>query len=181
MSWRIGKHTVDDNLPRQNYVSTAMGTKTFALIRLLMVYCICFASYADDISDDGAAKALNLEQSTNTIFDLTVKRFTAIKARGTVWLRTQKLMDELTALIAQPHGQKSSARVLELANSINRDCDLIDNQIALEQARYLLSTLDKDAIDESSREAVLSMLSAADGEGALLLVRDLVGELGSGQ
>ncbi len=158
-----------------------MGMKSFALITLLIVYCISLASYADDISDDGAAKALTGEQSTNAIIDLAVKRFTATKARGTVWLRTQKSMDELTALMAQETGRKNGTRALALANSIIGDCDLIDNQIALEQARYLLSTLDKDTVDESLRDAVLSMLSAADGEGALLLVTDLVGGSGSRQ
>ena len=149
-------------------------------IGIVFLYFYSFACCADDISDDNAPQAMTGELSISEIIDRTEKRFADTKATGTVWLRTQQRMNELSSLAKSSNGEDHKARVLELADQIGSDCDLIDNQIALERARYLLSTLDKEALDQDSRKAVLSMLQAADGQGALLLVQGLVARFGNG-
>ena len=150
------------------------------LIGIVFLYSYSLACCADDISDDSAPQMMVGELNIEEIIERTEKRFAATKARGTVWLRTQQLMNELSGLAKLSNGKGGKARALALAKRIAGDCDLIDNQIALERARYLLSTLDKEAVDQDSRGAVLGMLQAADGEAALLLVQDLVKRIGVG-
>ena len=98
-------------------------------------------------------------------------QFSALKKRGTVWLRTQAAMDKLFA--SQADGNKEAAE--KLATDILRDCRLINNQIALERSRYLLATLKLSEANQASLDAIGAMITAADGEAAL--AEDMAEEL----
>lgn len=100
--------------------------------------------------------------------------FERTKARGTVWLRTQGLVNELNALMDMPHSAEKPAKVIALSDTIVEHCGLIQNQHALERARYLLTTIETGQFEEASVEAVRDMLIAADGPAALRLIEDLI-------
>ena len=107
----------------------------------------------------------SLEDKGHNIVALAKRQFSALKRRGTVWLRTQKAMDKLLAI--EDSGNKVVAQ--KLAMDILQDSRLIANQIALERARYLLATLESGGAEQASLDAIRTMVTAADGEAALAL------------
>ena len=141
---------------------------------------VSLASIADDpANDDNVTNEADSKQqiSTSELISRVKQQFARTKARGTIWLRTQKMMDELNAVSMLPDDADAKQQLRVLAQRIEHDCKLIDNQTALERARYLLTTLRASSANSMSLDAVRSMIKAADGEAALLLVEDLVAQL----
>lgn len=126
--------------------------------------------WADDLDSgvENPSNTTNLQSYRDTI-RAAKGQFEAIKKRGTVWLKTQQAMHQLTLL--EGRGQVEAA--LKIAQQIIHDCHLIDNQLALEQARYLLTTLEEKGVDEDALNAIRIQLIAADGEASLALANAL--------
>ena len=149
-------------------------------IFFILVFCSItgvVACFADDLADiqytRSSNKTLFREGEGQAAVVEAMAQFSALKKRGTVWLRTQAAMDKLFA--SQADGNKEAAE--KLATDILRDCRLINNQIALERSRYLLATLKLSEANQASLDAIGAMITAADGEAALALAKDMAEEL----
>ena len=125
--------------------------------------------WADDVEEFAQSGSLS---DSEAIYNATTC-FATVKQNGTVWLRTQQAMDTLISL----EKQENSAQAAHLAQSIADDCRLIRNQHALEQARYLLSTLELKGVDDRELDAIRVQLQAADGDASLALAKNLAREL----
>ena len=135
---------------------------------------------ADELENVTADKdaAASIERLAAQRADEAARCFAQAKSNGTVWLPTQRLYDELDNIRAlstkKPVDPKVSQKLKSLSDTILEHCELIENQHALERARYLLATL-KNA-DEDLVRAIRDMLLAADGQGALMLLEGLLRE-----
>ena len=137
-----------------------------ALLILFSVEC-CWSDDLDsgDSSTDNASNA----QVSKDIILAAKRQFETLKKRGTVWLKTQQAMDQL--VVFEERG--SFAEAQKIAEKIAHDCRIIDNQQALEQARYLLATLEQSGFDDDDLYAIRAQLMAADGEAALAVANSL--------
>ena len=150
------------------------------IIILGMTLGLVTNALADELENVGADEGAlaSIERLAAQRADEAARCFAQAKSNGTVWLPTQRLYDELDNIRAsstkKPKNPKVSRELKSLSDTILKHCELIENQHALERARYLLATL-KDA-DEDSVRAIRDMLLAADGQGALRLVEGLLRE-----
>jgi len=144
-------------------------------VRLVLVFSLFSAGqgWSDDLdSMPGPVDEVASVDMISTAKDC----FAKAKQRGTVWLKTQQAMDRM--LILEKDG--TSSKAIQIARNISRDCQLISNQHALEQARYLLSTMETNGFDDDALNAIRVQLAAGDGEASLALANSLQRELESG-
>lgn len=127
------------------------------------------SGWADDLDERIQLASL----SPNDVISNAKTCFRTVKKNGTVWLQTQNAMERLIAL----EKEGSPTQTTQLAQSIAEDCRLIRNQHALEQARYLLSTLESMGFEDQELDAIRVQLKAADGEASLALAKNLTREL----
>lgn len=140
------------------------------LVLLVFILFSLEQAWSDDLED--ASEAYDAPLTANLI-EVAKSCIKTAKKRGTVWLKTQQALEQL--LIFERDG--ADARARQTAEQISHDCRLISNQHALEQARYLLSTMESKGVDDNALGAIRAQLSAADGDASLALARNLLREL----